>query len=257
LASAAEACRQPDNVYRFNTFGEGCSELSLRHGNRCLVYGNFFIGSDGIRIFGKDHKIFSNYFERCHRGIHIGNGDTLIPPGRLTGHDRPDGVQVVFNTLVNNTNSVMMITRRNGLGATRLAFANNLICGASGKAVSFGGPVTNALWQGNILWAGTGSAGDIPASGFTSVDPQLKPDSAGEYRLQPGSPVIGKAAGSYPYVNVDMDGQERHPPLDIGADQFSAAPVANGILTPAEVGPDAPEKSEPAPTKPAKDAANS
>src|SRR6185369_16970387 len=43
-----------DNVYRFNTFGPGCTELSLRHGNRNFVYANFFIGSDGLRIFGKD-----------------------------------------------------------------------------------------------------------------------------------------------------------------------------------------------------------
>src|SRR6185312_4431626 len=77
-----------DNVYRFNTFGEGCSELSLRHGNRNIVYANFFLGSEGIRIFGHDDKIYSNYFEKCVRAIHIGNGEGIIPPAQLTAHDR-------------------------------------------------------------------------------------------------------------------------------------------------------------------------
>ena len=55
--------KSSDNTYRFNTIGEGCTELSLRHGNRCRVYGNFFIGTrGGLRFFGDDHKIFSNYF---------------------------------------------------------------------------------------------------------------------------------------------------------------------------------------------------
>ena len=88
-----------ENIYRFNTFGEGCSELSLRHGNSNVVYANFFIGTEGVRVFGKNNKIYSNYFEKCSKAIHIGNGDALIPPDKLTGlYDRPDRTQVVFNT---------------------------------------------------------------------------------------------------------------------------------------------------------------
>ena len=51
-----------ENIYRFNTFGEGCSELSLRHGNSNVVYANFFIGTEGVRIFGKDDKILQQLF---------------------------------------------------------------------------------------------------------------------------------------------------------------------------------------------------
>ncbi len=51
-----------DNTYRFNTFGEGSTELSVRHGNRCDIYANFFIGCEGIRFFGHDHRIYSDYF---------------------------------------------------------------------------------------------------------------------------------------------------------------------------------------------------
>src|SRR5205814_10070380 len=132
-----------ENIYRFNTFGEGCSELSLRHGNFNVVYGNFFIGSDGLRIFGRDDKIYSNYFERCNKAIHIGNGDGIIPQAKLTAHDRPDRIQVVFNTLVDNKNSLMKSGRKNGLGAKNFTFANNIIQ-TSDKPVAMEGPLTNA-----------------------------------------------------------------------------------------------------------------
>jgi hypothetical protein len=228
-----------ENVYRFNTFGTNCTELSLRHGDRNIVYGNFFIGCDGLRVFGKDDKIFSNYFQDCRRGIHIGNGDGVVPPDKLTSHDRPDGIEMVFNTVVNCKNSLMMLARRNGLGATNITFANNLIAGA-GKLVAINGSVTHSIWRGNILWGDTnGISGDM-AGGFKVVDPQLKPNGDGEYHLPADSAAIGRGIGAFDYIKWDMDGQPRGEKLDVGADQFSRAPVTNRILTPADVGPEAP-----------------
>jgi poly(beta-D-mannuronate) lyase len=90
-----------DNVYRYNTIVDS-TELSLRHGHRCQVYGNFLINSGGVRFFGHDHVIYSNYFERCRPAVSIGNGGATIPPGSLQSHQRPDRVKVVYNTLVNN-----------------------------------------------------------------------------------------------------------------------------------------------------------
>ena len=95
------------------------------------------------------------------KAIHIGNGDALIPPDKLTGHDRPDRTQVVFNTLVNNKNSLMMAGRKNGLGAKDSIIADNIIV-TTGKAVNIEGPLTNAVWQGNIIWGCTNGVGNIP-----------------------------------------------------------------------------------------------
>jgi poly(beta-D-mannuronate) lyase len=228
-----------ENTYRFNTFGEGCSELSLRHGNSNVVYGNFFIGTEGVRIFGKDNKIFSNYFEKCSKAIHIGNGDALIPPDKLTGHDRPDRTLVVFNTLVDNKNSLMMAGRNRGLGARDFTFADNIIV-ASGKAVNIEGPVTNSVWQGNIIWGCTNGVGNIPEDGFRLLDPQLARDDHGEFHMAKGGPEIGAATGSYRFVTFDIDGQSRRGKLDVGADQFTSRKVVNRILTTADVGPGAP-----------------
>ena len=56
-----------ENVYRFNTFVECEGALSLRHGNRCTVEGNFFFGglkplTGGVRVVGEDHLVYNNYF---------------------------------------------------------------------------------------------------------------------------------------------------------------------------------------------------
>ena len=232
-----------DNIYRFNTMGEGSSELSLRHGKRCIVYGNYFVGGNGLRFFSHDHRIYSNYFENCRPAITIGNGGATIPPGQLTSHERPDRVQIVYNTFVNNRANVRMTRRRNGLGSNDLVFANNIIVGGD-KAISIDGPLADPRWEGNILWANDGGPGDIPADGFTAVDPGLKQDEQGLYKLSESSPA-GFGVGSYPFVTRDVDGQPRGEQKHVGADQLSAEPESNRVLTAADVGPDAPAGERP------------
>ena len=230
-----------DAIYRYNTIVDS-TELSLRHGHRAQVYGNFFINSSGLRFFAHDHRIYSNYFEQCRPAIAIGNGDATIPPGPLTSHQRPDRVQVVHNTLVNNRANVQMGGRKNGLGADDFVFANNLIQGGN-QAVKIDGPLKNPKWEGNIIWQTNGGAGDLPGGGFREVDPKLVKDERGVWRLAEGSPAIGAGVGAYPFVTVDIDGQRRQgDKLDVGADQFvkEQAPVLNRPLTEADVGPNAP-----------------
>jgi poly(beta-D-mannuronate) lyase len=227
-----------DNVYRFNTFGERSSELSLRHGKRCLVYGNFFLGGNGLRFFSHDHRIYSNYFQNCRPAIAIGNGGATIPPGPLTSHERPERVHIVYNTLVNNRGNIQMSSRNNGLGATDLILANNIIIGGD-KALAIEGPLINPTFEGNILWRNAGGPGDIPAAGFVNADPALVAEH-GLYRSQSTSSAIGKGSNSYSYVTVDVDGQPRADAKDVGADQFSLEREINRPLTPVDVGPNAP-----------------
>jgi poly(beta-D-mannuronate) lyase len=160
-----------NNIYRYNTFGEGTEELSLRHGNKCEAYGNFFLGSTGLRFSGDDHKIYSNYFNGCKEAIVCTNGDGEVKEGsKLTCHDRSDRVEVTNNTMVNCKNNYRMPQRQNGLGATSIKFSNNMISG--GSPVSIQGPYPGAIWMNNILWNTTG--GDIPKTGYAITDPKLK-----------------------------------------------------------------------------------
>jgi len=230
------ANKSSDNIYRYNTFGQGCTEVSLRHGDRMEVYGNFFIGSTGLRFSGDDHQIYSNYFENCDVAINCTNGDGDVHNGDdLRSHDRPDRVQIVFNTLVNNRTNYRMPGRSGGLGATNITFANNII--QEGDPVSLSGTYANPVWSGNILWNVDG--GDMPSGGYTTVNPQLSKDGNGVYHISSGSPAIDASTGSYAYVTLDIDGPPRTSNRDVGADEFSSAPITNRPLTKTDVGHDA------------------
>ncbi|SFD15699.1 Por secretion system C-terminal sorting domain-containing protein [Chitinophaga sp. CF118] len=221
---------------RYNTIRNCPAQFTLRHGNHCTVYGNYFINTPGIRIFGDDHNIFSNHFENCNPAINIGNGDGEVADGAaLTSHDRPDRTLIAFNTLVNNTGNIVQSGRTNGLGATAQTVVNNIIQGG-GSAASIAGPYTGAVWSGNIIY-NTNGDGDMPTSGYTTANPLLARDATGTFHLQAGSPAINAATGSYSAVTTDMDGQTRTSPKDAGADEVSSTAVTARILTPAMVGP--------------------
>lgn len=226
------------NTYRYNAFldSPGC-QLTLRHGNECVVYGNILRNTDGLRIFGDRHQVFSNYFEGNSLGITLGNGGAEVADGApLTSHDRPDDCVIAFNTLVSNQTHYRMTPRSPvALGAERTTFANNIMVGG-GTAVRIDGPNTGAVWSGNLLWQ-VGEVGTVPGEGFATVDPRLKAGPDGIMRLQPGSPAIDSATGDFPAAVVDLDGQPRPARKDRGADEFSDAPVQARLLTPADVGP--------------------
>jgi poly(beta-D-mannuronate) lyase len=193
------------NTYRYNTFVDSPkAQLTLRHGNDCLVYGNVFRGTDGIRIFGDRHRVFGNYLERNTTGIQIGNGDGEVADGaRLTSHDRPDGTVITFNTLVDNARSYFMGRRPNGLGATHTVFAHNVIQGG-GEAARIEGPYPYAEWHGNVLWR-TAGPGSMPKDAYEIADPRLVASDSGLLRPGPGGPVLAGGHGDDPPVAVDAD----------------------------------------------------
>jgi len=220
---------------RYNTIRNCPAQFTLRHGNFNQVYGNYFINTPGLRIFGDDHLIHSNHFENCGIGINIGNGGAEVADGApLTSHDRPDRVLIVFNTLVNNKTNIVQTARANGLGSTFITIANNIIQGG-GSAASIVGPAANYSWEGNIIFK-TDGTGDMPPGSFIVTDPKLVRDAAGEYHLVKGSPAIDAARGSFSSVALDMDGQLRKTPFDKGADEFSGDTVKVRVLNPADVG---------------------
>lgn len=208
-------------VLRYNTIRDCLAQFTLRHGNKCAVYNNYFINTPGLRIFGDDHLVSSNYFENCKEAITIGNGDGEVADGaKLTSHDRPDRTIIVYNTLVNNKENFVMTPRKDGMGATNTTFSYNIIVGGD-KAAQVTGPYPNAKWEGNILF-NVKSAGDIPSNGYVMSDPKLQKIAGTDY-VGNGS-TVKNSSYYYPAVRADLDSQAKY------------GPSANYVLKPGDVG---------------------
>lgn len=209
---------------RYNTTRNNPAQFTLRHGNFCQVYGNYFVNTPGIRIYGDDHTIHSNYFDSCSIAINIGNGSAEVSEGgALTSHDRPDRILIAFNTLHNNAQNIRQAARTNGLGSTYITGAYNIVQHSTYDALQISGPSTGSVWLGNILHETP--PGILPDTSYSVANPLLQRDAAGIWRIAQNSPAIGKGGAGYPLVAADMDGQPRTAPMDAGADQWSVAPV--------------------------------
>jgi Chondroitinase B len=233
----AISVKSSDNTVRHNTIRNSRGEITLRHGHRTRVDGNFIIGGvSGIRFFGNDHVIVNNVVQgNSGKAIQVGSGTVRDDSGNTTSHEAADRCLVAFNTFVATHSTVIQVGNGKRYAPDRITLANNIVVGTGTLTRISDG--TNLTWQGNIVHGG--SAG-MPSGGYRSVNPQLTQGTGGLNRLQPGSPAIDAAAGSYPQVTWDMDSEERSGAKDVGADEYSSGGTQRRPLTPADVGPSAP-----------------
>ena len=235
-----------ENIYRYNTFYECEGALTLRHGNRCTVYGNFFIGNrksntGGVRVIGEDHTIYNNYFcglygSSFKSALPVLNG---VPNSPLNRYFQVKNALIVFNTFFDCKYTMII-----GAGADDertlppedCIIANNLVK-TNYRVIRQKAVPINMTWEGNIM---QGSSLGIPQpEGITIIDPQLVLAEDGLWRPAEFSPAIGTATGDYDFVIDDMDGQPRDDgQKDIGCDEFSDVPIVNRPLTRSDVGPD-------------------
>jgi poly(beta-D-mannuronate) lyase len=97
-----------ENILRRNVFYESEGNLVLRHGNRNLVEGNFFIGNNkphtgGVRVINAGHRIVNNYFEnlkgdRFRSALVVMNA---VPNSALNRYHQVKDVTIAFNTFAN------------------------------------------------------------------------------------------------------------------------------------------------------------
>ena len=236
-----------ENVYRGNTFVRNRGALTLRHGNRCIVDGNWFFGHDkpvsgGIRIIGEDHIIINNYLdglagEGFESAMPFVNG---IPNSKPNEYFRVQRALVAYNTFVNCAQPMSFGigkgTRNRVEPPMDCTIANNLIVGKDGPLIRFLDQPTGTKWIGNVFFgAASGLAESSP--GMRAIDPKLAKGDDGVSRPAADSPVRGTAEGGFPVV-TDIDGQTRPAKgKDVGCDQQSSQPVQSRPLTPADVGP--------------------
>ena len=190
-----------DNFIRNNTFIKCLGTVSLRHGNRTEVSGNFFLGQNktasfegstigcgGVRVYGKDHKIFNNYFEGLTGSLWdaactLTQGDAsnygVTQNSDLTKHYVVENLEFSHNTLVNNASDIEIGYRTDwGREPVNCLIANNIIVQDKNRVtkVHETGSDAGVHFADNIIYtSGTGVWGDISFSADEAVneDPLL------------------------------------------------------------------------------------
>ena len=233
------------NNFRFNTFKDCEGTLTLRHGNRATVEGNFFFcgkkaNSGGIRIIGEDHRVINNYIENSD-GTSMKSGITMmngVPNSPLNRYFQVKRAIVAFNTVVNSRLSLNIGAGKDSelsLPPLDCIVANNIFYSTQAPLVTFTDQPINMTWSGNMFY-GSSLGMTLPENNF-NADPQLLKSSDNLYRLSSISPAINNANQDYNYVTVDMDGQQRRENSDIGADEFSTEPIKMSPVSAADTGP--------------------
>ena len=244
------------NAYRANTFLECAGTLTLRHGDRCLVDGNFFLGggkseTGGIRVLGDGHVIVNNYIDGVRTGAMWLTAGVINPEPKE--HVRATNCLIAHNTVVDSTGTYIhraagYKTPRRVLKPEGVTMVGNVFA-LGPDAKLFGG-----LGGAGVHWSGNFSSplpgpdegedeGEEPEHpGVTFADLKVSKADDGLWRPAPDSPVRGageRLADDAPAaLKLDMDGQARAADKsDAGADQVSTAPVTRRPLTPADVGP--------------------
>jgi poly(beta-D-mannuronate) lyase len=234
------------NVFRSNTFRRVRATLTLRHGNRATVEGNFFLGegvsgTGGVRIIGEDHRVVNNYFMGL-RGTGYSAALSMVqgvPDSPLNRYFQVKRPVVAHNTFV-DTDRTFVIGVGNSsdqsLPPEDISVVNNAVqTRLSAPIVTIDlEPTGTSDWSGNVFF---GRPDDFP-EGVTFVDPELEEAADGLFRPSATSPLLD-AAGDAFAPDVDMDGQARAVP-DVGADEVSSDPRTRGPLSAADVGPSYP-----------------
>lgn len=233
-----------ENIYRYNTFFECEGAMTLRHGNRCTVESNFFIGNrksltGGVRVIGEDHKIINNYFcglygSSFKSALPIVNG---VPNSPLNRYFQVKRALIAFNTFVDCKYTIIIGAgedEERTLPPLDCTIANNVVKSDYEIIHQEDEPI-NLTWEGNIMDGS--SLGITQPDGITLEDPQLFFAEDSLWRLSETSPAISAAVGDYAFVIDDMDGQSRGESKDAGADQRSDEPILRRPLTPKDVGP--------------------
>jgi len=240
-----------ENIYRYNAFVESQGTLTLRHGNRCTVDSNTFIGRNraetgGIRVIGEDHLIINNYFHgttaRDGAAITVYAG---VPNSPLNEYFAAHGATIAFNTFVDNQGALIEIAAGYGerdrtVLPMNITVANNLMAQTESGETSYviGENPTDQTWKTNLIH--NGEAGIEVEGGFLIGDPKLAVNLIRQLIL-PGvdGAVADAATTGILTLAADIEGLGRGSTPDIGSHEVTStgAPTQVGPVTAVDTGP--------------------
>lgn len=210
------------NKYYNNTFRNYGGGLTLRHGNNCEVYGNYFFAENndftlGIRLIGEGHKVYNNYIEGINSfkpsgsssnvtgGINVMNG---VTNPALNEYAQVKNAQVVNNTFVNCDYALRIGTSLSGTEEpVNLTVANNIMYNTSINAYQINTtPTGTSLSEGNI----------------TNLSNSDIADDGNFHRITSASVAVDANIGSYSFLSDDILRGSRDANVDAGAEEFGA-----------------------------------
>lgn len=163
------------NVYEGNFFEDCKGSLTLRHGNRCVVRGNYFRSgglSDvgGVRIIGEDHLVENNVMLNL-----TGNGyKSALCIVRGESAAALNGYWTVLNPVIRgnvfvdckNSITVNYSGRSSQDSAPRnVLFDSNVVVSSKSNYVSvyvLDTPTSDLHWKDNLIWGGSQKGASVP-----------------------------------------------------------------------------------------------
>jgi poly(beta-D-mannuronate) lyase len=212
------------NKYYNNTFRKYSGCLTLRHGDDCEVYGNYFFAenntfSAGIRVIGEGHKVYNNYIEGVNSTKPDGStsnatGGINVSNGRLNsavnGYYQVKNAEIVNNTFVNCDYALRIGTQVSSdldQEPINLTVANNIMYNTSID------PYQTV----------TAPSGTSPVQGnMTNLAMTDMVDDGYFHRLTSTSAPIDSGIGSYSFLTQDILDGPRGAIFDAGAEEFGA-----------------------------------
>lgn len=247
------------NIYRYNTLRECDGQITLRHGDECIVEGNFFLGTggsqeSGVRIIGEDHVVKNNYFQDLNgtglrAALVLMKGDSGWPAS-----DDSNGYEVANNALIANNTFInckipLNLGEENSTTVAPVGTEvyNNLVISTASNSTVFdidtgnGFPVSSITFAGNMVYHPSSNYGTTGITGVTyGVDANHTLSGAlGYYVPGPTSGSVDAGSNFTPTNTIDVTGRTRNVgTIDIGAVEYGlSGAVVNEPLADADVGP--------------------
>lgn len=232
-----------DNIYRHNVFLRCSGALTLRHGHRCVVESNLFLGekargSGGVRVIGSDHRVINNRFEWLEgsdyrSGLCVMNG---VKDGPANGYQPVERLVVANNTFVDCKRCLLIGAdndEKNQVAPGNCLFANNAIHSRRGPLIKVETKPGNLVWLGNVC-SGEGDIGVEGQSGLQRSDTDLLQKSDGRWRVFEGSSLVNAGKPHRDVPKTDFSDSPRDDQPDVGCDEW---PLKSAKWMDRKVGP--------------------
>jgi len=229
------------NEFRNNVFYHCEGSLVMRHGNYCVIDGNYFIGDEnsqfngGVRIINTGHSVTNNYFYRIsgiefRSPLAIMNG---IPKSPLNRYNQVTDVVVAYNTWIDckapwqlgvganmDKRDILPKSEIRSARPIRTILANNIIYNriSDPNPVQAYDKVDGIKFRNNLL----DNAGGVDPGVKGIVTADLRMEKLSEWMLIPtqdqGTDLSTVFPGfEFDKINKDISGNSRQGSNSIGA----------------------------------------